>query len=47
MVDGLNILANGRQPQNFGRWKTTAIFWEMEDDFNILENERRPQHVEQ
>ena len=28
---------NGRQPQYFGKWKTTSIFWQMEDDLNILE----------
>ena len=31
MEDNLNILANGRQPQYFGKWKTTLIFWQMED----------------
>jgi hypothetical protein len=51
MEDDLNILANGRQPQYFGKWKTTtifgnwkttAIFCQMEDDLNILEIGRRP-----
>jgi hypothetical protein len=36
MEVGLNILANGRQPQYFGKWKTTSVFWQMEDDLNIL-----------
>jgi hypothetical protein len=45
MEDDLNILANGRrphfflsngrQPQYIYKWKTTSIFWQMEDDFNI------------
>ena len=39
MEDNLNILANGRQPQYFGKWKTTSVFWEMEDDLNILKLE--------
>jgi hypothetical protein len=50
--DDLNILANGRLPQYFGKWKTTSIVWQMEDDLNslangrhlnILANGRRPQ----
>ena len=36
MEDDLNILANGRWPQYFGKWKTTLIFCQMEDDLNIL-----------
>jgi hypothetical protein len=34
MKEDLNILAKGRQPQYFGRWKTTSIFWQVEDDIN-------------
>jgi hypothetical protein len=30
--DDLNILANGRLPQYFGKWKTTSIVWQMEDN---------------
>ena len=32
MEDYLNILANGRLTQYFGKWKTTSISWLMEDD---------------
>ena len=28
--------ANGRQPQFVGKWKTTSMFRQMEDDFNFL-----------
>ena len=51
MEDNINIFSNGRQPQlfllngrlpqYFGKWKTTSIFWQMEEDINILANERR------
>ena len=34
MEDRLNTLANGRRPYYFGKWKTTSIFWQMEDDIN-------------
>jgi hypothetical protein len=49
MEDDLNILANIRLPQHFGKWettstfgkkKTTSIFWQiekMEGNLNILE----------
>jgi hypothetical protein len=30
MEDDLNILANGKKPQYFGKWKKTSIFWQME-----------------
>jgi hypothetical protein len=55
MEDNLKILANGKEPQYFVKWKTTLIFlqmekdlyiWQMEDHFNILANGRRPQYVE-
>ena len=36
MGDDLNILRNGRQPQSFGKRKTTLIFWYIEDDINVL-----------
>ena len=29
-------LANGRRPQFSGNWKTTSIFWQMEDNLNYL-----------
>jgi hypothetical protein len=45
MEDNLNILANGRQPQYFGKYKTTSKFWQMEDDQIILENGRRLQNL--
>jgi hypothetical protein len=34
MEDILNFLVNKRRPQYFGKWKTTSIFWQMEDDIN-------------
>jgi hypothetical protein len=42
MEDNLNILANRRRPQYFGKWNMTSIFWQMEDGLNILVNGRRP-----
>jgi hypothetical protein len=39
----LNISANERRPQYFGEWKTTSIFWQMEDHLNKLKNGRQPQ----
>ena len=42
--DDLNILANGRLPQYFGKWKTTSIFWKFEDKISILENGKWPQY---
>ena len=36
LQDDLNILANGRVPQYFGKWKSTSIFWLMEDDLNPI-----------
>ena len=35
-------LANGRRPQFSGNWKTTSIFWQMEDDLIFLANGRQP-----
>jgi hypothetical protein len=55
MNDYFNILANGRQPQYFGKlkmtskcskWKTTSVFWQMENDLNILSDGRRPEYVD-
>ena len=43
MEDDLNIVANGRRPQYFHKWKTASIILKMEDDLNYLENGRRPQ----
>jgi hypothetical protein len=49
MEDDLNFVPNGRRPQYFGKWKTTSIFrqmeddpifWEMEDNLNILADGR-------
>jgi hypothetical protein len=40
MEDDLNILANGRQPQYFGKWNTTSIFWQIEENLNLLANGR-------
>ena len=34
MEEDLNILANGRRPQYFGKWKMISMFWQMEDDIN-------------
>ena len=39
MEDDLNIWTNGRRPQYLDKWKTTSIFWKMEDDLNYLEME--------
>ena len=39
MEEDLNILANGRRPQYFGKWKTTSIFWQMEDVINFWQME--------
>jgi hypothetical protein len=39
MEDNLNILANDRRPQYFGKWKTTSIVWQMEDHLNIWQME--------
>jgi hypothetical protein len=36
MEEDRNILENGKQPQYFGKWKTTSIFWRLEDDLNFL-----------
>jgi hypothetical protein len=36
MKDDINILANERRPQYFGKWRTTSIFWRMEDNLDIL-----------
>jgi hypothetical protein len=38
MEDDLNIWVNGRRPQDFGKWKTTSGFWQMEDNLNIKAN---------
>jgi hypothetical protein len=39
----IQSLENGRQSQYCGKWKTTSIFFQIEDDLNSLENGRRPQ----
>ena len=44
MEDDLNILAKGRQPHLFLKWKTTSIYLQMEDNLNILANGRRLQY---
>ena len=31
LEDNLNSLENGRQPQYFGKWKMTSVFFPMED----------------
>ena len=36
MEDDLNFLPNGRRPPFFGKWKTTSIFWQIEDNLNHL-----------
>ena len=35
-----SILANGKRPTFFFKWKTTSIFLPMEDDLNIFANGR-------
>jgi hypothetical protein len=42
MEDNLNIMSSERQQQYLGEWKTTLIFWKMEDDLNVLRNKRLP-----
>ena len=37
LEDDLNFFANGSRPQFFGKWKTTSLFWKMEDDLNLKE----------
>jgi hypothetical protein len=40
MENILYFLVNGRRPQYFGKWKTTLILWQMEDNLNVLANGR-------
>ena len=40
LEDDLNYFVNGRQPQFFGKWKTTSILRKMEDDHNFKVNGR-------
>ena len=42
LEDDLGFLANGRQPQFFGKWKMTSVLWQMEDDLSFLANGRHP-----
>jgi hypothetical protein len=39
-----SIFRKKRRPHYFGKLKTTSIFWQMEDNLNILVNGRRPQY---
>ena len=39
MEDNPNFMANGSGPQYFGKWKTTSIFWQIEDDLNFWQME--------
>ena len=48
MEDNINMLANRKQPQFFGKWnmtstiskwETTKIFWQMEDTSNFKQME--------
>jgi hypothetical protein len=34
--DDRQLLATGRQPPTFDKWKTTSIFWSLEDDLIFL-----------
>ena len=43
MEDDPNSLANGKQRQYLEKWKTTSMFWQTEDDLDILANGRRPE----
>ena len=36
MEDDLNFLANGRQPQSFGKWKMTINIWQSERRLQYL-----------
>ena len=44
MEDEFNILANGRRPQYFGKWKMTSKFSKWKTT-NILANGRQPQYL--
>jgi hypothetical protein len=47
-LDQKRILAKqtlyGRRQQFVSKWKTASVFWQTEDDLNILANGRQPQH---
>ena len=45
MEDDLNLQANGRRPQFFGKMEDDLNFQEMEDDLNFWQNRRRPQFL--
>jgi hypothetical protein len=42
MEDDNNLFPNGRRPHYFGKWKTTSMFWQMEDNLKNVVNKRRP-----
>ena len=35
MEDDLNFFENRRRPQKFLKWKTTSIFWKLEDNLKF------------
>ena len=39
MEEDLNMLVNGRKPQIAGKWKTTTIWWQLEDSQNCWQME--------
>jgi hypothetical protein len=39
MEDNLNFKVNGRRPQFVGKWKTTSICWQLEDDLHFWQME--------
>ena len=45
MEDDLNLLANIRQPQVVGNWKTMSIGQRLEEHIKFLVNGRRPQYL--
>ena len=38
LEDNLILLVNGRRPQFWGKWKTTSIFVQMEEDLKFYSN---------
>ena len=44
MEDDLTYFSNGRRPHFIIKWKTTSFYYQMEDDHNFFENEKRPQY---
>jgi hypothetical protein len=43
LEDDLNFLVIGERPHFFGKWKTTSIFFYIEDELKFLTNGRQLQ----